>query len=102
MNQDRFDAVREELNEYCEDLLASKGADYTAGGDRLDNFKQVAKDLGLTPLQVWAVYFRKHIIAIQKFVRSGELADEILQSRFADARNYLDLGWALVSEDEGD
>ena len=54
-------------------ILLSKGNDYTEGGergddseDRLWNFKEVAKRFGLTPLQVWAVYWTKHNNAIEK------------------------------------
>lgn len=98
----RFNDLRDRLNQQCEVLLGTKAADYAREGDRLDNFKRVADTLGLTPLEVWAVYFQKHIIAIQKFVREDGLADESLESRFVDARNYIDLGWALVNEGEGD
>lgn len=98
MDRKTFNNNRLSLNEYCEQLLDVKGNDYTTGGDRLDNFKKVAEMVGVTPLQVWAVYSMKHIFALLKYVRSGAVQSEPIEGRFADARNYIDLGYGLHVE----
>ena len=80
-------------------LLTVKGADYTRHDpDRLSNFKNNAKGIGLTPEQVWAVYFMKHIDAIMSYVKTGKLESEALTGRLDDAINYLYLFEALVKD----
>ncbi len=80
-------------------LLLRKGADYTRhSDDRLSNFKRNAEALGLTPFQVWAVYFNKHIDAIMAFVKSGKAESEAIEGRLDDAINYLYLFEGLVQE----
>lgn len=77
----------------CDRILGTKGSDYTAGGRRahgkLANFYAVAERAGLSPLKVWAVYFGKHLDAIDTFVRQGALASEPIEGRICDAINYL-------------
>lgn len=83
-----------------DNLLKTKGADYTQkSDDRLSNFKDVAKLLGLTPLQVWSIYWLKHVFAICTYVQTGKLESEGIMSRFLDAANYGLLGIALVEEE---
>jgi len=99
MTPQDFVKLREELNTKCEEALKLKGEAYTQGSeDRLANFKEVATDTGLTPLQVWAVYFHKHIKAIDFWLKSGKEGPEGVTGNFLDARNYIDLGVALYEE----
>jgi len=80
-------------------LLDIKGHDYTQGnGDRLFNFKEVATMTGLTPLQVWSIYWLKHVFAICTFVKDGKVRSEAIDSRFYDENNYNLLGLALIQE----
>lgn len=76
----------------CAQILRSKGDDYTEGNretDPLYNFKTLAKELGLTPEQVWAVYWRKHVSAILNFAKGGRVESEPIRERIKDAINYL-------------
>jgi|SRR3989304_7818920 len=99
MTPHNFVKFREEFNTQCEEALKLKGEAYTKGmPDRLANFKAVAFDVGLTPLQVWSVYFHKHLDAIHYFLSSGNEGPEGIEGNFKDARNYLDLGLALIKE----
>lgn len=98
MTQQQFELIFDEITAKCHELLISKGHDYTDGEDRLSNFKEIARDTGVTPLQVWYVYFSKHISAIKTFMRSNKLESESIDSRFFDAINYLILGYALMKE----
>jgi hypothetical protein len=102
MNTKDFETFREELLKECAGLIVTKGADYSGLNDRLRNFKEDGKELGLTPLMFWAVYLRKHLAAIWTYVRQGQVASEPIRSRFVDAINYLILGAALVDEEERD
>ena len=82
----------------CRNILVAKGHDYTDGKDRLSNFKIVAKQCGITPIQVWYVFLTKHLLAIETFVREGEVYSESMEGRFTDAINYLLLGEALMQD----
>lgn len=81
-------------------LLQHKGQDYAGDGDRLANFKRLAEALGLTPLQIWAVYFTKHVDALTQLSKTGMLKSEPPRGRFLDVANYAILGAALFSEAE--
>lgn len=98
MTGNDFVQFRKDFDEQCTAVLVAKGPDYCRTADRLENFKAVAEVLGVDPVKVWAVYFMKHVAAIGKYVRDGKTASETIQSRFLDARNYLDLGLALIQE----
>ena len=81
------------------EIMYTKGTEYTLGSDdKLANFKNVASTTGLTPLQVWSVYFQKHIASILNYVKDGKIYSEPIRGRFQDARNYLALGIALIDE----
>lgn len=98
MTNTDFETFRAVLNQECTDILFKKGNDYSSDADRLANFKRLAGRLGLDPMQVWAVYFIKHIDAILTYCKNLEVQSEAIRLRFADARNYLDLGLALIEE----
>lgn len=77
-----------------------KNADYAdaESGDFLKNFYETAQRLELTPLKAWAVHFEKHVMAIEKFVKTGGLASEPIDGRIKDGINYLVLLKALIEE----
>lgn len=100
MNEKEFAGHCTELATTCMHIVQAKRPEYTEGNtDVLNNFKVVAKELGLTPLQVWYIYTRKHVASISQFCKDPTRPlSEPIESRFADLRNYLDLGYALVKE----
>lgn len=98
MTWQEFDEFRKAFDAECAETLGCKGVEYGGRGDRLANFKGEAAQLGLKPEQIWAVYFMKHIRSIMSYVREGKVFSEAIRSRFMDARNYIDLGLALVEE----
>ncbi len=110
MNNMEFDLVRSILAKASDGELTTKGPDYahhaTDGSvDRLANFKGVAARLEGAPMDlttVCAVYFEKHIFAIERAVKDRKLSSEALLGRFADARNYLDLLLACFAESNPD
>lgn len=90
------------------DMIKTKGREYTGGAeigndqDTLANFKDVAKQTGMTPLQCWGVYFLKHISSIMTFIsdpsREKDMAEPI-DGRILDARTYLGLLLCLLEEE---
>lgn len=80
-------------------ILKVKGNDYTRHeADRLSNFKRSAAAIGLSPLQVWAIFLNKHLDAIMAYVKTGRVESEGIQGRFDDVQNYMYLGEALIEE----
>ena len=86
----------------CAKLLFAKGKDYAGDKDALANFKQVASMLGLTPFQVWGVYFLKHVMSVTNSIianpQNPQVESEPLEERITDAINYLVLFEALLKE----
>lgn len=91
------------------DIIRTKGREYTLGaeegndGDTLANLKNVAARTGTTPMQVWAVYFLKHIDAISSYVMDPRRdLSEPISGRIDDARTYLGMLECLVREGDAD
>lgn len=101
MNTKDYDALSKDLGDYAMGIQVAKRPGYTRGdNDVLKNFKDVAARTGLTPGQSWSVYFLKHIDAITSIMTKPHLPiSEAPEGRFADAINYLYLGWALLQEE---
>jgi hypothetical protein len=102
MNIQQFNASREALAEERLAIVTAKRPEYTEGHiDVLNNFKVVAREVGLTPIQVWYVYFRKHVASISQFAKNPDLLQsEPIRGRICDAMNYLELLNALVIENQ--
>jgi hypothetical protein len=75
---------------------------YTIGSqDVLANFKRAGERADITTEQAWVVLFQKHIDAIISIMAKPDLPRaEAAPGRFADAINYLRLGFALLRERE--
>ena len=104
----RLEMTQKELSEFVERfftdqkmIIVSKGTSYSGATneveDRLANFKRIASELGVSPLFVWFVYFKKHVDAVCTYVRCGQESEPI-RSRFLDLAGYALLGAALVEE----
>jgi len=100
MKIDDFKKLSEELIAEAQKVSEDKQKDYARDFDALDNFKSIAQITGLTPQQVWSVYFYKHISAVMAWAREGKVESESLKSRFIDIINYAKLGYGLEVEDE--
>ena len=100
MTTAEYDRVADELAALARQIEVSKRPGYTVGSvDVLANFKRVADRAGITVGQAWAVYFLKHIDAITSIMTKPELpVSEEPPGRFADAINYLRLGFAILKE----
>lgn len=97
-----YDKVGDELIALARAIETAKRPGYTVGSeDVLANFKRVADRAGITVGQAWAVYFLKHIDAITAIMTRPDLpVSEAPPGRFADAVNYLRLGFAILQERE--
>jgi hypothetical protein len=102
MNAAEFDQITAKLMQTADDISKAKRPAYTIGNvDVLHNFKSVAQRLGISPGQALAVYMTKHYDAIITALTKPELPQaEEITGRFADAINYLKMGYALLAEPE--
>lgn len=98
MKSEDFRKIADEFFKDAWTVLFQKNADYARTDDALDNFKSAARMLGMEPRQVWAVYFHKHVSALFRWARDGEVSSEDLRGRFMDVVNYSALGMGLMEE----
>ena len=98
MNQKEFQETKKYILEKAQNIMDAKQPEYTNKSiDVLNNFKQTAKSIGIEPMQVWAVFFNKHIQAILTHSGNPNMKQaEPIDSRYADALNYLFLGFSLL------
>ena len=101
MNQKEFIETRQYILDKAQDIMNAKQPEYTNKSiDVLNNFKQTAKSIGIQPMEVWAVFFNKHIQAILSHSGDPNMHQaEPIDSRYADALNYLFLGFAMLVDD---
>lgn len=100
MNHKKFNELKKYILDNCQNIMNQKQPEYTnENSDVLHNFKTTAENLGLSPQEVWAVFFYKHVQAILSHAHNPDMHQaEPIQSRYADAINYLYLGYALYLE----
>ena len=101
MNEERFQElvksmVKEEMDEHVR--KSEDYADPKRTNDILDNFKAGAKELDTTPVKYLLVHMSKHIRAIQRYCRTGNVMSEAINNRIKDARNYFALLRALIED----
>ena len=101
MNQKEFIETRQYILDKAQDIMDAKQPEYTNKSiDVLNNFKLTAKSIGIQQMEVWAVFFNKHIQAILSHAGDPNMHQaEPIDSRYADALNYLFLGFAMLVED---
>lgn len=102
MNRAKFEELLSRLQVQELKINQTKGREYAQGDkDALLNFKEAARFLGLTPLQVCMVYMYKHFASLASYAKLGhELSDENIQGRIADLRLYSALFLGLVMDSE--
>jgi hypothetical protein len=98
MNRREFTDLMERHFGDIAEINATKGKDYASEADALDNFKRHAATLGLSPVQVWAVYTSKHWDAVMTFCREGAVHSEPIEGRIHDVILYCFLLLALIEE----
>lgn len=99
MNADQFVALVTAARARQDEILQTKGLDYTRHEeDRLSNFKRSALAIGIDPLQVWAIFFNKHVDAVMAFIKTGKVESEAIEGRLDDIVNYIYLLEGLLKE----
>jgi hypothetical protein len=101
MTNEQFDQVVEWFqNDWQANTLVSKGKEYTADGDRLSNFKEIAWLTGLRPAQVAVVLKLKGEISFIKKVFSNKpMTEEFVNEKLGDEYNYIPLIKALLIDE---
>jgi 7-cyano-7-deazaguanine synthase in queuosine biosynthesis len=95
---DFFEWATDRFTEEME-IMNSKGKEYTISDeDKLKNFKSIAERIGISPEKVIMVYLLKHFDSICNYILTNEVYSEPIDGRIMDARNYLLLLQALISE----
>lgn len=102
MTYEDFDKLVAKMVEEEIGIGKTKGKEYTQG-DRLDNFKRLAKETGVSPKLILWVYLKKHIDSIANYIKkenAGTLEElsEPIEGRIMDARVYLSLLRGLIVE----
>jgi len=96
-----FDTLHEKMIDEEKTIGNTKAIEYTQG-DRLDNFKRIAEEVGITPKQALWVYLKKHLDSIAKYILTDKVLSEPIEERIKDARVYLSLLRGLIEEEKGD
>lgn len=77
------------------EMLESKGSEYQANQNVFSNFETNAEKLGMSPYQIWAIYFNKHVESINNAIKKNPSAPhdqnlaEPFEGRIIDAIAYL-------------
>jgi len=102
MKANIYKQISKQLDEAAKKIMKAKQPEYTnESEDVLHNFKSSAQMLGLQPMEVWAVFFHKHVQSIMSHAHNPKMDEaEPIRSRYCDAINYLHLGYALMTERE--
>jgi hypothetical protein len=106
MSPQEFDELVERTYSEIQTLISVKGGEYANDTERFENFIRNGKRLDLHRLIIWAVYFNKHVDAINSYVatlQKGQVREssEPIEGRFIDAIVYLLLGLGMLEEDIG-
>tara|TARA_Y100001937_G_C7022272_1_gene286036 strand:+ start:420 stop:746 length:327 start_codon:yes stop_codon:yes gene_type:complete len=100
MTQKEFDKIKTNLSHLSHEIMEGKRPEYTNESlDVLQNFKNTANKLNISPLKVWSVFFDKQLQSIFTHTCNASLKkSETIESRFCDVINYCYLGYALFLE----
>ncbi len=100
MTADEFEVILEERVLSMKGTLANKSKEYAFNGDRLYNFRQGGRILGITPEEALTGMMNKHIVSVLDLV-DGNLSrtESVINEKIGDLINYLVLLEALLMED---
>lgn len=98
---ERLEIAKETFAE-CIKTFEVKGEAYASNKDSLSNFKRNAERLEMSPFQIWAVYFNKHVDSVNNAIAQNPACpvdkSEGLESRVTDLINYAMLLKCLLIE----
>lgn len=89
-------ALASEFFSKCSRLMAQKAAQYNTSQDASRDVEDVCRVLGVEPIAVIWTHIRKHMSALEQFVRGRKKEQmESLVSRLMDIANYCAIGYAM-------
>lgn len=101
-NFEFFNGVVRDRVELIQNVLLSKGKEYSRGNDRFSNFKTAARRLNVTPERALLGMREKHEVSIVDIINDldgGILpSEELLEEKLGDSINYLILLEGLIKE----
>lgn len=100
MNFEDMQNIQEELFEKIQKIRETKGREYAHDEETLADFYEVAAEAGITPMQCWLVYERKHSRAIGTYVKEGTTRSESIDDRILDVVVYHILLLGLIKDRE--
>lgn len=99
MTKEKFAQLCEQLHTDRTWIKAQKMNSYSDVDDVLSFFREQAVEAGLEPYQIWKSMLAKHLVAIYRHMDGRDPnPSESMLGRFADAINYLELGYAITQE----
>lgn len=100
MTGQEFQMIAKELDELGYTIMLKKNPEYSEGSiDYLANFRFVASEINLLPLQVLYVYMRKHWASIAAYCKNPTIEQsEPIEMRLADSMNYHRLLFGLIKD----
>ena len=99
MNQERFEALVQEIREKSMDTLLKKNANY-GSADKLHNFRRGAAILGGTPAQAALGYMTKHLASLTDKIQNNDFRDrDDFLEKIQDSINYLVFIWCCGNEE---
>lgn len=98
MNFKRREELTSEFFKKCNEILSSKGRDYTIDDQAFKEVHAIAEEMGTDAVKVLWVYMRKHITAVKTYVKKGQVESEPIDGRLMDLANYCALMYALIRD----
>jgi len=100
MTKKEFESIKKYMLSKSKHIMDLKQPEYTnQGEDVLQNFKQRAKAIGITPMQCWAVFLNNHLQSILSHAGDVKLTHAVpIANRYAYALHSFFLGIALLKE----
>lgn len=99
MNIIDFNTVVQKHVDYCLNVLAEKGKEYSFSDDRLDHFKNAAVEQDTTPKKALWGMLSKHLVSLNGMCKNDSDSIELWIEKIGDSINYLLLLRALVAEE---
>lgn len=90
--------IEERVFALVRELRETKGKEYAPEDDTFADFKEVAAESGVAPLQCWAVYVKKHQRAIDAYIREGTVKSEAIEGRIIDVIVYHMMLLGLIED----
>jgi hypothetical protein len=102
MEHSRFAAIVRWQLGWCEEMLGTKGEEYSSADDRFHNFKVAAAVDGETPEKALWGMWKKHFVSLKDMVdgtAEGQAPEaNLLTEKIGDSINYLLLLKGLLIE----